>query len=85
MRPSLDEMPECMTVTSAAEILGLSRNSCYQAIRNGEIPALRIGSRLIVPRRALEELLSAPVRGRPSADDTGVVSSPDSRVNEETE
>lgn len=45
------------TVEEAAEILGIGRNSAYEAIRRGEIPALRLGRRLVVPKQALERLL----------------------------
>ncbi len=45
------------SVEQAARILGIGRNSAYEAIRRGEIPALRLGRRLVVPRQALERLL----------------------------
>jgi excisionase family DNA binding protein len=38
------------TVDEVAEILGLSRWSAYVAVKNREIPTVRIGRRLIVPR-----------------------------------
>jgi excisionase family DNA binding protein len=47
------------TVDEAAEILGLSRWAAYMAAKNREIPTIRIGRRLIVPRMALERLLGA--------------------------
>ena len=51
------EERQTLTVDEAAEILGIGRNSAYDAIRRGEIPAVRLGRRLLVPRRALERLL----------------------------
>ncbi len=45
------------TVDEAAEILGIGRNSAYEAIRRGQIPTLRFGRRVVVPREALEQLL----------------------------
>ncbi|GAF89970.1 unnamed protein product, partial [marine sediment metagenome] len=33
----------------------------YQAARDGGIPTIRIGRRLLVPRRALEKLLEATI------------------------
>ncbi len=53
----LNEGRQTFTVEEAAEILGIGRNSAYEAIRRGEIPALRLGRRLVVPRQALERLL----------------------------
>ena len=46
-----------LTVTEAAEELGISRGSAYEAVRSGQIPTIRIGRRLIVPRAAFERML----------------------------
>ena len=50
----------CLTVSveEAGEILGCSRNTAYEAVRRGEIPVIRIGKRLLVPKAALERLLN---------------------------
>lgn len=42
---------------AGCEILGLSRCAAYSAAKNGSIPTVRVGRRLIVPRLALEKLL----------------------------
>jgi len=47
-----------LTVEEAAQLLGLSRGSIYEAIRRGDIPSLRVGRRILVPRVALERLLA---------------------------
>lgn len=39
------------------DILGIGRNQVYAAAANGEIPTIRIGKRILVPRAALEKLL----------------------------
>jgi excisionase family DNA binding protein len=49
----------------AARLLGLSRNKTYDAIARGEIPAIRIGARILVPIAGLRELL-APAADRAS-------------------
>jgi excisionase family DNA binding protein len=46
-----------MTVTEAARVLGISRGKAYEAAARGEIPTLKIGRRILVPRTALERLL----------------------------
>jgi excisionase family DNA binding protein len=46
----LDFLPE------AAEALGIGLNSAYEAIARGEIPHIRIGQSIRVPRTALEQL-----------------------------
>ena len=46
-----------ISVEEAAKRLGLSRGLTYEAVRRGEIPSIRIGRRILVPRVALEQLL----------------------------
>lgn len=46
-----------LTVDETAKLLGLSRNSAYQGILSGEIPHVRVGKRILVPRVALEKML----------------------------
>jgi excisionase family DNA binding protein len=49
---------DVLTVEQAGRVLDLSRSSAYDAARRGDIPTIRIGKRLIVPKRALETMLS---------------------------
>ncbi len=53
---------ECRTysVREAAQVLGLSPAHTYASIYRGEIPALRFGQRIVVPKDALHELLANP-------------------------
>ena len=46
-----------LTIEEVAEILGLSRSSAYEAANKGDLPTIRVGRRLIVPRHALERML----------------------------
>jgi excisionase family DNA binding protein len=46
-----------MTVEEASEALGISRSLAYELVRQGEIPSLRLGRRIVVPVRALENLV----------------------------
>jgi excisionase family DNA binding protein len=43
---------------AGCDILGLSKCSAYAAVNSGELPAIRIGRRWIVPRHLLESMLS---------------------------
>jgi excisionase family DNA binding protein len=45
------------SVPEAAQVLGISRMGAYVAVRAGDIPSIRIGRRLLVPRAALARLL----------------------------
>lgn len=47
----------CLTVPEAAEILGISRNFAYELVKQGQLPVIRLGKRLIIPRVALEKML----------------------------
>jgi excisionase family DNA binding protein len=47
-----------LTIDEAARELGIGRSSAYAAARAGELPALRIGRRLVIPRSALEAWLA---------------------------
>jgi excisionase family DNA binding protein len=60
MLPLDDSTPPTVTVEQAATILGISRALAFRAVRRGEIPALRFGRRIVIPRAALEQMLSAP-------------------------
>jgi excisionase family DNA binding protein len=58
---------ECLTFTveQAGEALGIGRNLAYEAVERGEIPSVKIGRRVLVPRAALEEMLrSAAMESR---------------------
>jgi excisionase family DNA binding protein len=46
------------TVPEAAEVLGIGRSAAYQAVHTGEIPSIKIGYRIIIPKVALERKLS---------------------------
>ncbi len=50
---------QTLTVEEAAKALGIGRASAYEAVRKGELPAIRLGRRLVVPRAALERLLTS--------------------------
>jgi Helix-turn-helix domain len=46
-------------VPEVAKILGISEWAAWEAVNRGDIPTVRIGRRCIVPRIAVERLLSA--------------------------
>ena len=51
------EPPLTMTVEEAGRLLGISRKSAYKAAASGELPTVRFGRRLLVPRQRLMESL----------------------------
>jgi excisionase family DNA binding protein len=55
------------SITEAAQVLGISRASAYEAAHRGELPVCRIGRRVLVPRAALLRLLEdGPADSRPA-------------------
>jgi excisionase family DNA binding protein len=52
-----------MTVNEAAVRLGISRGSAYAAARRGELPAIRLNRRIVVPRVAFQRWLESAATG----------------------
>lgn len=49
--------PLVISVEDAARLLGISRGLAYEAAHRGELPVIRLGRRLLVPRQRLYELV----------------------------
>lgn len=43
-----------VSVTEAAQLLGLSRPTVYKLIHRGDFPVMRVGSRTLIHREKLE-------------------------------
>jgi len=48
-----------LTRNEVAELFGVNPRSVTRAIEHGEIPAVRFGTRIIIPREAILKLLLA--------------------------
>jgi excisionase family DNA binding protein len=46
------------TIDEAAKVLGISRNSAYEAARTGELGAIRVRKRWLVPAATLDRMVS---------------------------
>lgn len=46
------------TVEEAARLLGISRAHAYDLVARNQLPHLRLGRRVVVPKHALDELLT---------------------------
>jgi hypothetical protein len=42
---------------TTGRVLGLGKNATYDAVKRGDIPTIRIGSRIVVPTAPLKKLL----------------------------
>lgn len=62
VQPADVQPPDCRrrtrTVREAAAVLGVGRTTLAEAIARGEVRALRIGRRVVVPETELERLLA---------------------------
>ena len=48
---------EVLGVEEAGKRLSLNRTAAYNAVRRGQIPAIRLGRKLVAPVKALERML----------------------------
>jgi excisionase family DNA binding protein len=46
-----------VTVEEFADMVGISRFSAYRELRDGNVPHLRIGKRIVIPKAALNRWL----------------------------
>ena len=58
----MSAMRKTVSIFDAAQELGISRNSAYIAAKRGEIPTIKIGRLLLVPRAALDRMLTGAAR-----------------------
>ena len=62
-KPEPDETL-CISVTAAARMLGVSRNTGYEMARLGQLPTIRCGRRrLVVPKPILMKMLQEVNQG----------------------
>ena len=47
-----------LTIPETAEMLGISLSKAYEAARLGQIPTIRLGTRILVSRRRLEAMVN---------------------------
>ena len=57
----LNEMTDkkTLTVAEAMAVLGISRTLAYRLIKDGKLPVIRLGKRVLIPVSALEKILTA--------------------------
>lgn len=56
-----------LSVREAASELGVSIWSVYRYARSGDLPAVRLGSKILIPRHQLDRLLNGQPASEPSA------------------
>ena len=58
------EHQEFLSVRKAADLIGVGRNTLYEAIARGEIPAMHVGRRIVISKQALMDAATAGIGSR---------------------
>ena len=53
----LDQNKLTLTVPETAALLGISRAHAYELVARHELPAIRLGRRVLIPRQAVQDLI----------------------------
>jgi excisionase family DNA binding protein len=53
------EPPRLLSVEQAAQLLGIGRSTAYELVRARKLRSLKIGTRRLVPREAIDEVIAA--------------------------
>jgi excisionase family DNA binding protein len=61
--------PITISVKEAAQMLGISKSHAYDLIRQDQLPHVRLGRRVVVPYRELEEWVRRRIGGDGYSDD----------------
>ena len=62
------EMPPerlTLTVEEAARLLGIGRSLAYELVATGDLPSIRLGRRILIPRAAVDALLTSASASEP--------------------
>jgi len=49
---------QTVTIGEFADVVGIHLNTAYRAAKRGEIPVIRVGGRLLVPKAVLMRILA---------------------------
>ena len=52
-----------LSVDETSRLLNVSRHTVYEAVRRGEVPSVKLGRRILIPRAALQRLLEGTNTG----------------------
>lgn len=63
----LEALPEFLRPDEVFKLFRMGRNAGYEAIATGQIPSIRIGRRIFIPRAAIIAMVEEAAAGRDSA------------------
>ena len=59
---SYEELPLFLNAKMVAEVLGISQSSSYELMHDPSFPALRVGSRIVVPKEKFQQWVEESTR-----------------------
>ena len=51
-----------LTVEEAGKLMGISRALAYRMARTDQLPTVRFGNRIVVPKKVIDTMLEYPAR-----------------------
>ena len=60
---SYDELPLFLNAEMVAKVLGISISSAYELMHEANFPALRVGSRIVVPKEKFCQWVESQIGG----------------------
>lgn len=64
----MEEVKLAYNVSEVCRLIGVSEPSLYLAIKNGEVPVVRIGRRMLIPKGWLDSMRNpSATAGQPSS------------------
>jgi excisionase family DNA binding protein len=61
LEAQLEPERQTVSIPEFGRILGVGRNSAYKAVQRGEVRAIKIGGRMVIPRKEVERLLNGEI------------------------
>ena len=58
-----DELPLFLNVATVAKVLGISPSSGYELMHETDVPVLKIGNRMVVPKEKFVEWVLRHIQG----------------------
>ena len=55
-----EQYPDVVTIEDVMSMLGIGRNLAYKLVRTGEIRSIKVGRRMIIPKKEIVRFLTLP-------------------------
>ena len=55
-----EQLPLVLSIEQLMKVLGIGRNSAYDLVRCGQIPSIRVGNKIRIPKEAVVSFIQSP-------------------------